>query len=69
MNSEAFAFISDDRIVVDGEGTLQVVDMAGRIILCTDVARSVSTDGMTPGVYVLRLINGNDVKTQKIVVE
>lgn len=68
-NSEAFAFISDDRIVVDGEGTLQVVDMAGRIILCTDVARSVSTAGMAPGVYVLRLINGNDVKTQKIVVE
>jgi hypothetical protein len=33
-----------------------------------DVARNVSTSGMPAGVYVLRLINGNDVKTQKIVV-
>jgi len=24
---------------------------------------------MTPGVYVLRLINGDDVKTQKIVID
>ena len=30
--------------------------------------RCVPTSGMTAGVYVLRLINGNDVKTQKIVV-
>ncbi len=28
----------------------------------------VSQAGMTAGVYVLRLINGNDMKTQKIVV-
>lgn len=25
--------------------------------------------GMTAGVYILRLINGNEVKTQKIVIE
>jgi len=29
---------------------------------------TVSTNGMTPGIYVLRLINGNDVKVQKVVV-
>ena len=67
--SGTFAFISDGNIIVDGEGTLQVIDMMGRVIVCTDVARNVSTQGMTPGVYVLRLINGDDVKTQKIVVE
>jgi hypothetical protein len=30
---------------------------------------AVSTSGMVPGVYVLRLINGDNVKTQKIVIE
>ena len=67
-NNEAFAFISNGNIIVNGEGTLQVIDMTGRVIHSTDVARNVSTSGMSAGVYVLRLINGDDVKTQKIVV-
>ena len=67
--NEAFAFISNGNIIVNGEGTLQVIDMSGRVIRSTDVARNVSTTGMTPGVYVLRLINGDDIKVQKIVVK
>ena len=46
-----------------------VVDVMGRVVRCTDVARNVSTNGMTPGVYVLRLINGDNVRTQKMVIE
>ena len=42
--------------------------MTGRVVVSRDAARHVSTTGMTPGVYVLRLINGDDVKTQKIIV-
>ena len=34
-----------------------------------DVACNVSTNGMAPGVYVLRLIDGDGVKTQKIVID
>jgi hypothetical protein len=65
--NEAFAFISNGEIIVDGEGMLQVIDMTGRIIINRVAAGYVSTNGMTPGVYVLRLINGDDVKTQKMV--
>ena len=65
--SEAFAFISNGEIIVDGEGMLQVIDMTGRIIISRYGVHTVSTNGMTPGVYVLRLINGDDVKTQKMV--
>ena len=36
--------------------------------LVGDVSRNVSTSGMTPGTYVLRLINGDNVMTQKIVI-
>ena len=66
-----FAFISNGSIVIIGaeaDAVLQIVDMQGRIIVCCDAAHHVSTDGMTSGVYVLRLINGDDVKTQKIVI-
>ena len=56
--------------IVDGEGTLQVVDMMGRVVVCRDASNvsAISTSGMAPGVYVLRLINGDNVKTQKIVI-
>ena len=69
--SGAFAYISNGNIIItdaDANAMLQIVDVTGRIVRCTDVARNVSTAGITPGVYVLRLINDNDVKTQKIVV-
>ena len=66
--SGTFAFISNGNLIVNGEGMLQIMDVTGRMIRCTDVARNVSTSGMVPGVYVLRLINGDDVRTQKIVI-
>ena len=65
----AFAFFSNGNIIVNGEGMLQVVDMMGRVVLSGDAIHRVSTNGMTAGVYVLRLINGDNVKTQKIVIE
>ena len=65
----AFAFFSNGNIIVNGEGMLQVVDMMGRVVLSGDAINRVSTNGMTAGVYVLRLINGDNVKTQKIVIE
>ena len=65
--SEAFAFISSGEIIVDGEGMLQVIDMTGRIIINRVAVGHVSTNGMPPGVYVLRLINGEKIKTQKII--
>ena len=68
--TDTFAFFSNGEIIVNGEGTLQVIDMLGRVIVQRrDGACTVSTQGMTAGVYVLRFINGDDVKTQKIVIE
>ena len=74
--SETFAFVdaNGNIIITDGPSTgsgtytLQVIDMMGRVIRSSDVARNVSTSGMPAGVYVLRLIDGSEVKTQKIVV-
>ena len=71
-NSEDFAFISNGNIIINGEGTLQVIDALGRILLTqknTTANCKLSTANYKPGVYVLRLINGEDVKTQKIVIK
>ena len=69
---DSFAFIdAAGNIIINGAeaGTvMQIMDVTGRMILSTNVVRNVSTNGMAPGVYMLRLINGDNVKTQKIVV-
>ena len=52
-----------------GEATLQVVDVMGRIVksVALEGNATVSIDEM-PGVYLMRLLNGNDVKVQKVVI-
>ena len=74
--SDTFAFISNGEIIITCavedafNASLQVIDVMGRVVRCRDaVPASLPTTGMTPGVYVLRLIDGNDVKTQKIIIE
>ena len=46
-----------------------MMDMTGRTVLTVgDVSGNVSTRGMAPGVYVLRLVANDQVRIQKIVV-
>jgi hypothetical protein len=67
----SFAFFSNGSWVIDNEGeaTLQVVDVTGRILSSETINGSVSKAiDVTPGVYMLRLINRERVNAQKIVV-
>jgi len=68
--SGTFAYVSNGNIIVDGEGTLQVFDALGRQLFTKELSTAnyqLSTVNV-PGVYVLRLIDGENVKTQKIVI-
>jgi len=70
-NEEPFAFINNGNIIVTGDyanATLQIVDLTGHVVVSTEVANNTSINGIASGVYVLRLINGENVRTQKIVV-
>ena len=72
-----FAYISNGRIYINDVETchgasLQMVDMTGRTVWSEtinnrDGVHTVST--MSPGIYVLRLNNGNTIRTQKLVIE
>lgn len=69
---DGFAFISNGNLIVTGEGTLQVVDVMGRILVTKQLSTTnfqLPTSNFTAGVYVLQLINGEKVKTQKIVIK
>lgn len=70
-SSEAFAFNSngDFIIVNEGQATLQVIDLQGRMISSETIEGCMSkTIQAAPGVYVLRLINGENIRVQKVVV-
>ena len=66
-DNETFAYFNDGNIIVNEEGSLQIVDLTGRVVYQGHAINRVSTANMTAGVYVLRLINGEKVQTQKIV--
>ena len=70
-NNDNFAFFSNGNVIVSNEGNamLQVVDMTGRIVKSENIngTTSVSVEA-APGVYMLRLVNGDNMKVQKIVV-
>lgn len=67
----AFFDAAGDLVITDATigATLQIIDVMGRVIRSIDAARNISTKDMTAGIYMLRLFNGNNVKTQKIVIE
>lgn len=70
--SDDFAFISNGQLIVLGitdNSVLQVIDLTGRVLSSPKASNRINIDGLSAGVYVLRLINGENVKTQKIVVK
>lgn len=68
---EDFAFISNGELIVNGTGTLQMIDALGRELVrknLSSLTSHLSLLTFKPGVYVLRLVNGEKLKTQKIVI-
>ncbi len=70
-SDDSFAFFSNGGFVIsnEGEAMLQVVDVTGRILKSETINGSANVHvDAAPGVYMLRLINGDNVKVQKVVV-
>ena len=70
--SATFAYFngSEWNVSNTGEATLQVIDMLGRIVSSETINgnATMSTANLGAGIYVMRLVNGENVKTQKVVV-
>jgi hypothetical protein len=70
-DSESFAFNSNGSWIIANEGraTLQVIDLNGRVLSSQQIEGSAETRiNAVPGLYMIRLINGENVKAQKVVV-
>ena len=67
-----FAFMFGDELIVNGEGMFQMFDVQGRCLLTTRVVggqSSISLPEVACGVYLLRLIGNDKVKIQKMVIK
>ena len=54
---------------IEGEATVQVIDVLGHVLSSEQFSGSYEKRlNVAPGVYMIRLIQGNDVKVQKVVV-
>jgi len=73
--SNSFAYISNDQIIItgfDGDNgavTLQIIDVMGHVLSSKDAshASAIPTVNMSSGIYVLRLITEKETRTQRIV--
>ena len=67
-----FAYINNGNIIINGTGTLQIIDILGKELERKELSTlnsQLSTLNYAPGVYVLRLVGGDSVRTQKMIVE
>ena len=71
-DSDNFTFFDGSSWIINNEGnaTLQVVDVLGRIISSESINGCASVNiNEAAGVYIIRLINGENVRTQKVIVK
>ena len=67
----SFAFFSNGNWIIANEGqtTLQVVDVMGSVLSSQAISGNAEVNvNQSAGVYMFRLINGENVKVQKVVV-
>jgi len=72
-NANSFAFFNGSEWVINnmGEASLQMVDMTGRIVSSANINGNATlhTDNLSAGAYVIRLVNGENVKSQKVIIK
>lgn len=67
-NNDFFAYQNGNSLIINAEGTVQVIDMMGRILINENViTNDIDISHINKGVYIVRVI-GRDVMTQKVVV-
>lgn len=72
MASDSFAFFDGSEWIVEGEGSLTVTDMMGRTVYSTTLSNEqnrVNLNGLSQGIYLMRIADSNNTMVQKIVVK
>ena len=71
LDNDEFAFFSNGNWIIlnEGEAVLQVIDVNGRVLRNETIQGTANVNvNAAPGIYMMRLVNGDNVKVQKVVV-
>ena len=68
-DSSVFVYQNGSDIVVCGDGTLQVFDVMGRFVSSQEIHGVETVEALPMGVYIMRMVGGDSVRTQKIYVK
>ncbi len=64
-----FVYQSGEELIVNAEGTIQIIDMMGRVVYSSNADNNrIDVSGLNKSAYIVRNINENTVRTQKIVI-
>ncbi len=70
--TESFVFFDGSEWIVEGQGSLTVTDMMGRMVYSATLINKqnrVTLNGLSQGVYLMRIANNDHAMVQKIVVK
>ena len=66
-----FVYQSGEELIINAEGTIQIIDVMGRMVYSNDVESSnnrINVSNLKGATYIVRNISNNTVRTQKIVI-
>ena len=69
--SDNFVYQSGEDLIIDAEGTVQIIDVMGRVLLSDEVESTnnrINVSSFRNGTYMVRVINGSEVKVEKVVI-
>ena len=74
LGDENFVYINNNGLIIDNassNATLQIFDVMGRPVASYNLSGSanISMESLTNGVYILRLMDENNVRVQKVVID
>jgi hypothetical protein len=71
VESENFIYRSGEELIINAEGSVQIIDVMGRIVYNSDIVNDnhrVNIGSLNDAAYIVRVVNANEVKTQKVVI-
>lgn len=71
VESENFVYRSGEELIINAEGSVQIIDVMGRIVYSNEIVNDnhrVNIGSLNDAAYIVRVVNANEVKTQKVVI-
>jgi hypothetical protein len=68
---DSFVYRSGNELIVNAEGKVQILDVMGRVVYNSDIVddnHRINISAFNSAAYIIRVVNTNEVKTQKVVI-